>query len=374
MNSSADFHHSDQIKLVSFGVYIIIKLYIMDLKMKVDLIRCYYANGNSPTNAIRQLKRERNLIRDPCTCSAVSKLISKFEETGSVLNQHHGRSSLEEERQEAVEAAVRDAEGKTSVRRLSNETGIPAASVHRILKHINMRPFKLQLLHDLQPGDFDQRVEFGQWFLRNQDLLPNIFWSDEAYFHLDGAISRYHCRIWSEERPKEFLTKPLHPEKLCVWIGFSASFIIEPFFFDRTVNSANYLEMLQNHVRPELGRRRKIRSTIFMQDGAPAHYATEVRRYLEATFGADHIISRGCERNWPSRSPDLTPVDYWFWGTLKARIFHYQRPRSLEHLRQRIQEECSRVTVEELRNAIASFPRRVNLMLHANGGHFEDAL
>ena len=43
----------------------------MDLKTKVDLIRCYYANGNSPT--IRQLKREKNLIRDPCTCSVVSR-------------------------------------------------------------------------------------------------------------------------------------------------------------------------------------------------------------------------------------------------------------------------------------------------------------
>ena len=127
----------------------------MDLKTKVDLIRCYHANGNSPTIAIRQLKRERNLIRDPCTCSAVSKLISKFKEIGSVLNQRHGRASLEEERhQEAVEGGDRDVEGKTSVRRLSNETGISATFVHRILKYMNMRPFKLQLLHDLQPGGY----------------------------------------------------------------------------------------------------------------------------------------------------------------------------------------------------------------------------
>ena len=172
----------------------------------------------------------------------------------------------------------------------------------------------------------------------------------------------------------EFLSKPLHPQKFCVWVGFNASFILEPYFFDQTVNSRNYHEMLQNHVRPELGRRRRIRSTIFMQDGSPAHYATEVRWYLEATFGAESVISRGCQRNWPSRSPDLTPVDYWLRGTLKARIFHYERPRSLDQLRSRIQEECSRITTEELRNAIASFPRRVNLMLQAGGGHFEDVL
>ena len=132
--------------------------------------------------------------------------------------------------------------------------------------------------------------------------------------------------------------------------------------------------MLQNHVRPELRRRRMINSTIFMQDGAPAHHATDVRRYLEATFGADHVLSRGCRRRWPPRSPDLTPVDYWFWGTLKARVFHYQSPRNLQQLQNRIQEECSRFTVEELKNAVAAFPRRVDLMLQAGGRHFEDVL
>ena len=82
---------------------------VMDLKTKIDLVRCYYANGNSPTLAIRQFKRERNSIRYPCTCSAISKLISKFEETRSVLNERHSRSSLEEELQETVESALHDA-------------------------------------------------------------------------------------------------------------------------------------------------------------------------------------------------------------------------------------------------------------------------
>ena len=186
----------------------------MDLKTKIDLVRCYYANGNSPTLAIRQFKRERNSTRDPCTCSAVSKLISKFEETGTVLNERHGRSSLEEERQETVESALRDAEGKISVRRLSNETDISSSSaVHQILKHIGKQPYKLQLLHDLLPADYKQRVEFDQWFLRNHEILPNIFWSDESYFPLDGAISRYHCRIWNEEKHMELLTKPLYSKK-----------------------------------------------------------------------------------------------------------------------------------------------------------------
>ena len=53
------------------------------------------------------------MIRDPCTCSVVSKLISKFEKTGSIVNKRHCRSSLEEEREETVEGTLRDAECKT---------------------------------------------------------------------------------------------------------------------------------------------------------------------------------------------------------------------------------------------------------------------
>ena len=188
----------------------------MELTMKIDLVRCYYANGNSPTAAIRQLKRERRLIKDPCSCSTVTKLITKFEETGSILNECHGRPSLEEERETAIEEALADSGGKISVRRISNATHIPPTSVYRILKSKKLKPFKIQLLHELKPTDYVQTEEFCQWFLENDDLLPNIFWTDEAYFHLDGGISRHHCRIWSAEKPEEFLMKPLHPENfLC---------------------------------------------------------------------------------------------------------------------------------------------------------------
>ena len=93
---------------------------------------------------------------------------------------------------------------------------------------------------------------------------------------------------------------------------------------------------------------------------------------MQLEFQSHLIVFRPMSLNWPSRSPDLTLVDYWFRETLKARVFHYQSTRSLEHLRHRIQEECSRVIVEELRNAIAYF--RVDLMLQAGGRYFEDVL
>ena len=161
--------------------------------------------------------------------------------------------------------------------------------------------------------DAEQRLAFSQWLSDNHDKLANILWTDEAYLHLNGDISRYHCRIWSCEKPTNYLTKSLHPQKVCVWFGFSAKFSLTPFFFGSTVNQDNYLDMLQSHVRPQLAQKRKLASTIFMQDGAPPHFATEVRISIEHFQLI--VISRGCDIVWPSRSPDINPLDYWFGAT-----------------------------------------------------------
>ena len=85
--------------------------------MKIDLVRCHHATQNSPTAAVRQFKRERGLVKDPCSYSAKTKLIAKFKKTGRVLNESRGRLSLQEELETAVEDAVADSDGK----RLSEE-------------------------------------------------------------------------------------------------------------------------------------------------------------------------------------------------------------------------------------------------------------
>ena len=108
-----------------------------------------------------------------------------------------------------------------------------------------------------------------------------------------------------------------------------------------------------------------------MQDGAPPHFASTVRQFLIHTFTQERLISRGCNLVWPSRSPDLNPLDYWFWGTLKARIFHTNPPTTNQTLKSRIMEECGRFTVEEFSAAVSSLTGRIELLLTQDGGQFE---
>lgn len=344
--------------------------------MRIDLLRCFYASGNSPTAALRQYKLEKGLCKDPCAPHTITYLVQKFEATGILLDAPRtGRKSLEEERVEAVSAALVSSAnelGSTSVSRLSGETGIPRASVWRILHHqLHLHPYKLQLHQEITEVDKVARREFAAWLLENSTKIASVFWCDEANIHLDGEINRHNCRIWNSVKPTEVLTTPLHPVKVSVWFGFTATFSLTPYFFDSSITSQSYLRMLQEHVRPQLVHKRKLSSVTFMQDGAPPHYATIVRDYLIHTFSPDRVISRGCLHTWPPRSPDLTPLDFWFWGTLKSRVFHHNKPQNLETLKARICEECEQFAPEEFAAAVANVPKRMESVIHAEGGHIE---
>jgi hypothetical protein len=85
----------------------------------------------------------------------------------------------------------------------------------------------------LEPIDLGVRVDFANWFLDNMlDSAESFLWTDEAYFNLQGEVHTHNAIIWAKEKPSSVATVPLHPTKLCVWIGFTSRFITPPFFFD----------------------------------------------------------------------------------------------------------------------------------------------
>ena len=64
-----------------------------------------------------------------------------------------------------------------------------------------------------------------------------------------------------------------------------------------------------------------------MQDGAPAHTSRVAMDWLKCRFG-DKLISNKSDFTWPPGSPDLNPLDFYFWGDMKQKI-HEGSLRSL---------------------------------------------
>ncbi|GFX96626.1 uncharacterized protein TNCV_244131 [Trichonephila clavipes] len=161
--------------------------------------------------------------------------------------------------------------------------------------------------------------------VRNSDLAYIQVICDEAHFWLNGYVNKQNCRIWSEANPQVYVETPLHPEKLTVWCALSAGGIIGPYFFKNdeghnvTVNGDRYTAMITNFFIPELNNH-DVQELWFQQDGATWHTARATIDLLKDTFG-DRLISHFGPMNWPPRSCDLTPLDYFLWGYVKSLVF-----------------------------------------------------
>ncbi|GFU34813.1 uncharacterized protein TNCV_2320061 [Trichonephila clavipes] len=116
---------------------------------------------------------------------------------------------------------------------------------------------------------------FIEWAQNEIAVVPDfhkrILFSDEAHFWLNGYVNEQNCRIGSEANPQ--------------------------------------VAMITNFFIPELNKH-NVQKLWFQQDGATCHTARATIDLLKDTFG-DRLISRFGPANWPPRSCDLTPPDYF---------------------------------------------------------------
>ena len=73
----------------------------------------------------------------------------------------------------------------------------------------------------------------------------NLLHTDEANFHLSGAVNKQNFRYWSDNNPGWVTEEPLHSPKVIVLAGISAKRILEPFSLEDNINGEPYLKMLQ---------------------------------------------------------------------------------------------------------------------------------
>jgi len=161
--------------------------------------------------------------------------------------------------------------------------------------------------------------------------------------------------------------EPLHSEKIGVWCGMSQQRIIGSIFFDATITTVAYMEILNTFVNQLDNKELSI--GYFQQDGATSHTSHTSMAEILSFFG-NSFISKGL---WPPRSPNLTPTDYSLWGYLKGRVYQ-NNPRTIDTLKANITEEIQAVTVDVLARTFQSIARRVQSCLDANGGHFQHIL
>ncbi|GFV78318.1 transposable element Tc3 transposase [Trichonephila clavipes] len=110
--------------------------------------------------------------------------------------------------------------------------------------------------------------------------------------------------------------------------------------------------MITNFFIPELNNH-DVQELWFQQDGATCHTARATIDLLKDTFG-DRLISRFGPVNWPPRSCDLTPLDYFLWGYVKSLVYA-DKPQTLDQLKDNIRRVIADIRPQMLEKVIENW-------------------
>ena len=343
-------------------------------------VEAYFSNGHAVIAVQRAFRRHfkipsRGRVPDR---KSILLWVDAFKETGSVSKRRKGptRTVTTPENVERVRQSMLQSPER-SARKHSAALGMSTRSLRRILHdQLHLHPYKMVMVQQLTERDYEARQTSCEQLV---DTLPNgtlVFFSDEAHFHLSGCVNKQNMRYWSERNPRELHERPLHSDRVTVWCAMSRVGIIGPYFFQEnnhavTVTSDRYLTMIQEFFMPALEDMDLDNDNVwFQQDGATAHTTRISMGFLREAFPERLISPRG-DVNWPARSPDLAPCDYFLWGYLKSLVYN-NRPKTLLDLQNAIRTEIANIPLNMLERVDQSFRNRLNQCIDNGGGHLRD--
>ncbi|GFW09460.1 DUF4817 domain-containing protein [Trichonephila clavipes] len=129
--------------------------------------------------------------------------------------------------------------------------------------------------------------------------------------------------------------------------------------------------MITNFFIPELNNH-DVQELWFQQDGATCNTARATIDLLKDTLG-DRLISRFGPVNWPPRSCDLTPLDYFLWGHVKSLVYA-DKPQTLDHLEDNIRRVIADIRPQMLEKVIENWTSRLDYIRASRGNHMPEII
>ena len=127
-----------------------------------------------------------------------------------------------------------------------------------------------------------------------------------------------------------------------------------------------YVKAIQNARVQDIGHN-CTHDWILQEDGDPSHGKRK--------FGMAQKLKQG---NWipnlihPAQSPDLNPIEA-VWNILKQRVCR-RTWRTLEELKMILQEEWSKITMQEIQSRILEMPERCRTLVKTGGAPIKSSL
>lgn len=340
-------------------------------------------------------------------------MIERFNQTGSIQRRKrkpvHG-DLVREKICEALESGSNLSQARMEVSAAFDKQ-VSKSYAWKVARTRGLFSYKITTHQELPAGIPERRYNFARDMHRlliefKSVELRHIIFSDESIVHVGGHIHKQNDRKWKkkgghyDDLEQDKINKP---KGWHIFVAINQELgIIGPYFIDdievtrpnipegvidktptNIVDRYKYQALIKNHVVPAIREKARDKGIPFdkfwfQQDGASAHTTESSIEILSGFFGSHVITSRGrkqSHREWPPRSPDMTPLDYWFWARLKRTLRMINRCENLARTRQAIETVCADLIPDaELVRAIEDFRTRLGCLIEHDGGRFQKYL
>ena len=111
---------------------------------------------------------------------------------------------------------------------------------------------------------------------------------------------------------------------------------------------------------------------LVQRGGATCHTGNDTIASLRKTFD-ENIISRNGSVNWPPRSCDLTPLDYFLWGYVKSLIY-VDKPENIEALEANITRVIRGIPANMFEKVVENWAHRMGNLRVSRGKHLKEII
>ncbi|GFV79275.1 uncharacterized protein TNCV_71431 [Trichonephila clavipes] len=204
-----------------------------------------------------------------------------------------------------------------------------------------------------------------EWDKLPQQLLDNVVQNGDRFHSCQVIYSQFGLAIHQNDHQARRRFVEWAQNEIAIVPDFHKRTLyglVESFFkndegHNVTVNGGRYRAMITNFFIPELNNH-DVQELWFQQDGATCHTARATIDLLKDTLG-DRLIPRFGPVNWPPKSCDLTPLDYFLWGYVKSLVYP-DKPQTLDHLEDNIRRVIADIRPQMLEKVIGNWMSRLD--------------
>ncbi|KAL4494413.1 hypothetical protein ABPG72_019823 [Tetrahymena utriculariae] len=296
--------------------------------------------------------------------SSVSRILSKFQVSGSVSNyQKSGRNQILGSNEECEIEEIVKKNRYSTAQEIADNLNVSKNTVLSKMHELGLKFSIPKEIPQLNASHIEKRLRHCTQ-LKDTNIQSIIF-TDESYFQLyRNTIGRWHF-----ETEENYLCKP--QTKVCLmvygcisWSGKSRIYIYKKGF---KVNSEVYCDVMKEILFPfaerefkQKTRRKSAGEWYLLQDNAPSHRSKHTQSFLKE----NNIATL----QHPPNSPDLNPIEL-VWSILK-RLVEKSQPKNEESLSSCIVSCWDSIPQSQIQSCIEHFQRRVDQVFSLNGSFY----